>query len=772
MGKANLALLTALAATLTGIPQLRAESAEEAEGPLWRGKEVEVTVMMEYVSKLLDKRFIYDPDQLKGRKIAVLSTSRIPKESIYKIFHSILRMNGFVLVEYKDYVRVESASNARQIQTGVFKAGEAAGISDEDRIITRIFQLENANANSMSAVVKQLLHRDYEQAVPLSESNTMVVTGFARNLERVAAVIEASDRPVVSTASEYLELEHAKADEIAKQLQPLLKGFTGRRHRKGIMATRMASSQVIAVPRTNGVILSGTEEEVAELKKLVAELDVPGLEVKTQFLELKFTEASRVVRHLEPLVKAFTSARSRPGPKNQLAPMELSGDPRTNGLVMTGTNEELQAVRELVAKLDVEVPTVKPAVKVFRVQNADAAELVKALQGVVFAEGQSESVETTGAGGQARAVRLAMPDREIQMIAQGGAIIVRAPTATLERIGALLKELDVRRPKVLIEAAIVELTVTKGFDLGVELATVDRPTGDPRPFADTAVGISRLLDTDGDGIPDAKLPLSGAGLVAGIFKNTYGDIPVLLRALESKAGLRVLAAPMVIADHNEEASFTAADQYPVATFSTTQSTTDVTSFGGFEEAKIQLKIRPNINEEEGYVRLEIEQLVESFQGDPVSANLPPRKISREVKAVLTVPDGRTVAVGGLSNSKLQKSRTGVPVLQHIPILGFAFRGKTSSDVQTRLYVFVNTKILKDLSFEDYEELSRERRRKLDEFMEEQEKSDRKFWKRKGKRNEKAEQADPGGGGTGVKVEEGGSDEGDEGDAGAGRAEDE
>ncbi|MDA0838551.1 MAG: hypothetical protein O2857_12280, partial [Planctomycetota bacterium] len=319
---------------------------------------------------------------------------------------------------------------------------------------------------------------------------------------------------------------------------------------------------------------------------------------------------------------------------------------------------------------------------------------------------------------------------DLEIVAQGGVIVVRAPGITLDRIADLIKQLDIRRPKVLIEAAIVELTVTDDFNLGVELATVDKPTGRPRLFGATSVGLSSLVDTNNDGTIDARIPLPGNGIVAGVFKDSFGNIPLLLKALDAKVGVRVLAAPMIIADHNEEATFSAKDSFPVATFTTTQSTTDVTSFGNFQEAKIELKIKPNINEEEGYLRLEIDQLVESFQGDPVAPNLPPRKVSRQVKATLTVPNRKTVAVGGLSNNRVERSQTGVPILQHIPLLGAAFRAKGKKNVSTRLYVFVTTTILKDESFEDYRKLSEEKKDQMDEFMKEQEKSRGwKLWKK-------------------------------------------
>lgn len=716
------------------------------DGPMWKGEDVEITVMMEYISKFLNKRFVYDPNQLRGKKIAVLSNTRIPQNKVYSIFQSILQMYGFVLIEYEEYVRVEQAANARLLQTGVYSPQEAARFLDQDRMLTRVFALQYADANTLSAVVQRLIHPQYEQVIAIVDSNTLVVTGFARNLERIANVVEASDRVGPDSMIEYAALKYARTDDVTKQIQPLVQGFVTRRNRLGTRATRIPPPQVIPVAANNGIILAGTEDEMKELRSLLERLDVPGLEVKTEFLELKHAIAEDLLRQVDPLVKTYALERTKPGPKNGLAAVQIVADPRTNGLVLTGTEDEIQGFKDLVSKLDVEVARLETMVRVFPIRNADAEELAKVLEKIL----KSSAAASGAASGRPAGALAAAAEAgarggagEIELVAQRGVIVVRASAATLDRVEKLLKELDIRKPKVLIEAAIVELTVDKSFDIGVELATVHEPTQDPRPFGATSVGISQLLDTNNDGIPDARIPLAGPGIVAGIFKEKVGNIPLLLKALESKARVRVLAAPLVVADDNQEALFKASDQVPVATFTTTQSTTDVTSFGGFQEAKIELKIKPTINEEDGYLRLDIKQIVEAFQGDPVSVNLPPRKISREVSAVVTVPNGRSVVVGGLNNNRLEKAVRGVPYLQRIPLLGILFRGKNDQDVQTRVYAFVCPTIFSDLSFEDYERISRERQKEIDEFILEEEEREKIKFRKKEKARPKSERNEPG-----------------------------
>ncbi|MDA1139932.1 MAG: hypothetical protein O3B01_15260 [Planctomycetota bacterium] len=714
-----------------------AAAEEPKNGLLWQGGDLELQILMEYVSKVLDKRFVYNPSDIKGKKVAMLSDKRMEPEAMYELLQTILQMNNYILVEYKDFIRVEPAANAKTMQTGVFSPEEVKAFKGQDRMITQVFTLEHSEVASLSAMLTRLIQPQYEQIIPLPNSNMLVVTGFARNVERIAAVVEAADTPAPKVFSEYRELKYADAVDVAKQLVAIAKNIQAARPNAGLINKNLPPPSVAPVSKTNGLILTGLEDEVQDMKDLLDRIDQPGIKMVSEFIELNYAISTEVSQHLLPIVKSMTEERMKPGVKNGLGPVQLSADSRTNGLLITAAPDEITVFKNLITKLDVDLPELESVVRVYPVKNAEAEDLAKVLLQILKpneAQGTSSSQTATAAAAAKQAaitgeVDLGAPT-DLEIVAQGGVIVVRAPGITLDRIADLIKQLDIRRPKVLIEAAIVELTVTDDFNLGVELATVDKPTGRPRLFGATSVGLSSLVDTNNDGTIDARIPLPGNGIVAGVFKDSFGNIPLLLKALDAKVGVRVLAAPMIIADHNEEATFSAKDSFPVATFTTTQSTTDVTSFGNFQEAKIELKIKPNINEEEGYLRLEIDQLVESFQGDPVAPNLPPRKVSRQVKATLTVPNRKTVAVGGLSNNRVERSQTGVPILQHIPLLGAAFRAKGKKNVSTRLYVFVTTTILKDESFEDYRKLSEEKKDQMDEFMKEQEKSRGwKLWKK-------------------------------------------
>ena len=753
MRRSSLALITACLLT-ANLLQVRLAQAEDAaaDGPLWTGNDVEVQVMVEYISKFLGKRFVFDPVKLRGKKIAIQSSTRIPRKAVYKIFQSIMQMHGFTLIEYDDYVRIEQTATARLQQTGVFSTEEAKKFAGEDRMITRVFTFEHINSKSAGLVIEKLINPKAETLESFGEANLLVVTGFARNLERIAKLIESMDRAGPETVMRHIEFKHARVDDVVRELKPLIISMASRRMRLGDRGKSIPAPQMVALSRNNSMVINALPDEIKQLEETIGKLDVPSPIVKIEFVKVKHASAEGVSRQLQSFVRTFNLLRSRPGPKRNLAPPSILADKRTNGLVITATEDELVEIKEMIEKLDVEVSGLEPRIRVFPVRNADAAELAGVMEQILKPSGKitgaapkkaasakPQAGRTTTPGTAAARSIVATEEEEIEIVAQRGSIVVKASAATLESVENLLKELDVRKPKVLIEAAIVELTVNREFNLGVELALVDQPGSNARAFGATSVGVTQLLDTDNDGIPDARIPIPGPGLIAGIFKDQIGNIPFILKALDSKAKVRVLAAPMIVADDNEEATFRSSDQFPVATFTSTQSTTDVTTFGGFQEAKIELSIKPTINEKDGYLRLEIKQIVEAFQGNAVSANLPPRKVSREITAVVTVPDNRIVVIGGLNNELVERTVRGVPILQKIPFLGVLFRGKENKDVQTRLYAFVHPRILKDLTFEDYQRLSEQRQKEIEEFIKEQESSKKNSKKkRKAKPDSKTE----------------------------------
>ena len=281
----------------------------------------------------------------------------------------------------------------------------------------------------------------------------------------------------------------------------------------------------------------------------------------------------------------------------------------------------------------------------------------------------------------------------------------------------LIAKIDVPRDQVLVEAALIELSVTTSCGTGSKwspTATNDR-LNDDALFGGTQFGLSTITDTDGDGIPDINIPIIGQGLNAGIFKNDY--FPFLLQALQTDGRAQALSMPSVVVEDGAQATMTVSDEEPYSIRSTDSGGN--TNFSvDFTQAEISLDISPHISSD-NYLRLHIVQKVQSF-GTRASEDLPPPKTARELETDIVVPNGYTVVMGGLIDEKKQEADAGIPLLRDIPVLGFLFGSRRETSSKTSLFLFVTPRILRqgqNNDFADYHRATWERKILADELLE-------------------------------------------------------
>jgi general secretion pathway protein D len=297
-------------------------------------------------------------------------------------------------------------------------------------------------------------------------------------------------------------------------------------------------------------------------------------------------------------------------------------------------------------------------------------------------------------------------------------IIVVAGEAEYAVIRKIIESLDIRRPQVLIEVVILELSEGDGFNLGVELTTLDGARDDSnRGFGATRFGFSNLVDENGSpllgpGIPRGQVPSPAQGSVIGIHRGKEWRIPAIVNLIGSDSVVNVMSLPRIVTNDNKEAKLKVTDNVPFATATSTVSAANQ-SFGGFKEAGIEITVTPHISEGD-YLRLEFDQTVSQFTGtsqvvstgDNVSGVLPPSRKRSELTSVLTIPDGKTVIIGGLTSRSRQKTVTKVPLLGDIPLLGELFRKTSMEWKRTNLYVFITPHIITGGDFDDLEAMSK------------------------------------------------------------------
>ncbi len=278
-------------------------------------------------------------------------------------------------------------------------------------------------------------------------------------------------------------------------------------------------------------------------------------------------------------------------------------------------------------------------------------------------------------------------------------LIVYAPASVQPLYEKLIRSLDQRRPQVMIEAVIVAVDTTDDFSLGVEVSIGDR-TGTNRLFKFTNFGLSEIDPENGFLTVKPSLGFNGV-----LIDPEVAD--AIVQALASHTRSRVLASPKILVNDNQTGTLESVASVPFASVNTINNALSE-SLGGDQQAGTTITVTPHINEDD-HLQLEFEVEFSSFtgQGSTVGGGVtlpPPRQIDR-VGSVVTIPNGKTVVVGGLKGISNSDTFNGVPWTQNIPIIRALTSKTTDSQSTTSFFLFIRPRILRDSRFRDLRYLS-------------------------------------------------------------------
>ncbi|MEM6473864.1 MAG: secretin N-terminal domain-containing protein, partial [Planctomycetota bacterium] len=272
-------------------------------------------------------------------------------------------------------------------------------------------------------------------------------------------------------------------------------------------------------------------------------------------------------------------------------------------------------------------------------------------------------------------------------------IVVAKPE--VQRIYAkLIETLDKRRPQVLLEAKVVIIDTTDNYTLGVEVSGGDSE-GSRRLFSFSSFGLSTVEPTTG-----ALSIMPGVGFNGTLVDPTTAD--VVVRALATHTRARVLSTPRILVNDNAEGQLTSVLEVPFTSVNASQ-TVATTSFAGFAEAGTTITATPTISDD-NYLQVDYIVTLNSFTGTG-SDGVPPPRQTNEVQSRVTVPDGYTIIVGGLTSQNISQEVDGIPWLERIPIIRDLASLQQDSWQQTSLFVFLKPVILREDRFKDLRYLS-------------------------------------------------------------------
>jgi len=237
-----------------------------------------------------------------------------------------------------------------------------------------------------------------------------------------------------------------------------------------------------------------------------------------------------------------------------------------------------------------------------------------------------------------------------------------------------IETLDLRPLQVLIEVLIAEVQNTSDFQLGISGRVGDDST---------KAGNATSATLQGSSAGDFALRVMRLGRT---------NVEIALSALSSRGNVRIISRPVLLAQNNQEARILIGSERPfVQVFRSLPTDAAVRDqVVQYRDVGTQLTLTPTINED-GYVNLQLAQQVSNATaevqfGAPVIS-------TREASTHLFVRDGQTVVIGGLVDRQRDRSRSGVPLLKDIPLLGLLFGTTQRSETRSELFLFLTPHII-------------------------------------------------------------------------------
>ncbi|HUM18181.1 MAG TPA: type II secretion system secretin GspD [Candidatus Nitrosotalea sp.] len=628
-----------------------------APAPPARGRQVvlnfdnaDVEVVIQAAADIVRFNYILGPN-VRGRKVTLQTIGKIGTDEVFPLLLTILDVNGLAAVKSGSVYRIITREGAPQSPLRTIVGREAAAGPSADEVVTQIVPLQFLDAAEAMNLIRPFVAQDGGLGAHQG-TNLLIITDTAANVRRLLDILKSVDVADSHDEPQIIPLKHADAQELAPVLLQL---FASGRLRTG------------GVPGGFG-IPGPSPAPGAPPRAPVAPFEVGGASDRP------------------PLVVA---------------------DRRSNSLLVNARKPELETIRRLVAKLDMNVNGGQ-RVFVYFAENTKARDLAATLDAIYGPGDRTPGSATpgarapvpiqpvaaprpSGAGPSGVTVEGVPPQAEIRIVADeiANAIVVTTYPRLWKEIGETIKLLDRMPRQVLIEVLAAEVALNDNTKLGIEWAVrsgnfdaISSPSGNlpGRP-------------------PRSLIPLGGLvppGL--SLFAFATDKFLAALNALASENKVNVLSNPSIMTTENKKAvinvstsvPIVTSQQVPVATGGTTGNS--ITQTVEYKDVGVILTVTPRIGEQ-GTVALDVRQEVNQVGATEPPPINSPRFSKREAETSVVLLSNQTLILGGLIQTRRTNTRIGIPGLSRIPILGLLFGSQEELIEKTELVLVITPRVV-------------------------------------------------------------------------------
>ena len=384
-------------------PSGLAATASEDERVRLDFEDVELAVLIDTIARLTGKNFIYD-DRVRGR-VTIVSPTEVTVDQAYAVFESVLKVKGFTAVPGPGGImKVIPVRDAKESNLETIMDQRES--RNRDLFVTRLIPLAYIDAESITNTVKGLVSKDASM-VAYAPTNTIIITDTAANIQRLLKILEAIDIETHKEELAVIKIRYADAATLAEQVSQIYdtqlvggsagKARTSRRSaRQTVKAAAAATTEggrtpvrIITDDRTNSLLVLASRTQLADIRSLVRQLDVPvvgGGRIHVYYL--RHSDAEELAQTMNSLLTGQQGAGAgRTGAAGgqpqalrsaitQLAEgITVTADPATNSLVIQASKEAYETVIEVIELLDIARPQVLVEALIMEVDITDNMEL-------------------------------------------------------------------------------------------------------------------------------------------------------------------------------------------------------------------------------------------------------------------------------------------------------------------------------------------------------------------------------------------------------------
>jgi general secretion pathway protein D len=567
--------------------------------------------------------------------------------------------------------------------------------------------------NTSRALTREDVLPLFEQVLDVNDAVLLAQDGLyrvvSRSDARIGSGVDVRPSADAGYATRIISLRFISAQEMQKILAPILS---------------QQSQLTIDVPR-NLVLVSGTTGELAAVQDLVDLFDVDWLKgMSVGLYPLDYVDAKTMETDLTAV---FNGLSAKPdlgllGGVLRLVPID-----RLNSLlVVSSTIPALREAELWIRRLDQPGESLEQRLYVYPVQNSKATELAELLSSI-FQPGEEAPAARAVAPGLTP-MQIGPPpvsgpppvnapspaQNEGLSIAAGGkieimaddvrnALVVLASARDYRMVESAIRKLDIVPLQVLIEASVIEVTLSDDLAYGVEwFFRTSLENGD-------GTGTGR-----GRGALDMGAP--GLGALAPGFSFTVIDsadrVRFALNALESRSKVDVLSAPSLMVLDNQTATINVGDEIPIPTrqsISNIDPSAPTVNEVAFRQTGLTLTVTPRVNNS-GLVTMDVRQEVATAAPTTTSDIDAPTIQNRMVESVVAVNSGETIVLGGMIQDHTMHGTSGLPFLQRVPVINKLFGTTSNGNARTELMVLITPRVIR--SSDEARDVTEEFRRKL------------------------------------------------------------